>query len=201
MAAIKVGGLPVPELTNSLTIEVAVVQVDFFWGHSDASGNITNSMRYTPDGRLAIATELYVPTIFSNTLVNTQGTGYTGKYIASCEFVANTVAAIPKNTATFTANSFSKNADTGEILQYKEVLVGDIPAGGATIDVTWPFAFPNAFHGVVSIVLRSADATVRHITTAYASMGTVNGCRLQVDEANQSVQPASLTATITARGR
>lgn len=173
----------------------------FLFTHSDASGNLTNAMRYTPDGRLAVAVELYVPAIVSNTSAPTQGAGYSGTYLANCAFVANAIAAIPKNTATFTANSYSKNADTGEILQYKEVLIGDIPAGGATIDVTWPFAFPNAFHNVVSVTLKSADATVRHITTAYTSMGTVNGCRLQVDEANQSVQPASLTAVITARGR
>lgn len=105
------------------------------------------------------------------------------------------------DTANLTANGYTKNIDTGEIIQWKEVLIGDIPGGGATIDVTWPFAFPNAFINVTSIVLRSNDASVRHITTAYYSMGTVNGCRLQVDEAQQSVQPASLTAIITARGR
>ncbi|MGY2251672.1 gp53-like domain-containing protein [Pseudomonas reactans] len=105
------------------------------------------------------------------------------------------------DTANLTANGNTKNIDTGEIIQWKEVLIGDIPGGGATIDVTWPFAFPNAFINVTSIVLRSNDASVRHITAAYYSMGTVNGCRLQVDEAQQSVQPASLTAIITARGR
>ncbi|SFB28840.1 hypothetical protein SAMN05216248_10485 [Pseudomonas simiae] len=105
------------------------------------------------------------------------------------------------DAANLTANGYTKNIDTGEIVQWKEVLIGDIPGGGATIDVTWPFAFPNAFINVTSIVLRSNDASVRHITTAYYSMGTVNGCRLQVDEAQQSVQPASLTAIITARGR
>lgn len=107
----------------------------------------------------------------------------------------------PKNTATFSASSFSQNADTGEILQYFEVAIGDIPAGGRTIDVTFPFAFPNAASSIPSIVLRSADATIRHVSTPYYSMLTSSGFRMQIDEAAQVVQPASLTAIVTARGR
>ncbi|WP_376713289.1 hypothetical protein [Pseudomonas canadensis] len=106
----------------------------------------------------------------------------------------------PKDTASFAPNGFSKNADTGEITQRMEVAIGDIPAGGRTIDITWPFAFPNAFVHVTSIVFRSADATVRHISNGYYSMGTLNGCRLQIDEAAQTVQPSSLTAIVTAIG-
>ena len=82
-----------------------------------------------------------------------------------------------------------------------EVLIGDIPAGGKTIDISWPFVFPNAIVNVPSISMRSADATVRHVSTAYYSMATASGCRLQIDEAAQVVQPASLTAIVTARGR
>lgn len=107
----------------------------------------------------------------------------------------------PKDTANFSASGFSKNADTGEIIQWMEVAIGDIPAGGKTVDITWPFAFPNAIVNVPSIAMRSADAATRHVSTAYYSMATVNGCRLQVDEAAQQVQPASLTAIVTARGR
>lgn len=107
----------------------------------------------------------------------------------------------PKDTANFSSSGFSKNADTGEIIQRMEVAIGDIPSGGRTIDITWPFAFPNAFVHVTSIVFRSADATVRHVSNGYYSMGTVNGCRLQIDEAAQVVQPSSLTAIVTALGR
>ncbi|NWN46912.1 phage tail protein [Pseudomonas sp. MAFF 301514] len=107
----------------------------------------------------------------------------------------------PKDTANFSASGFSKNADTGEIIQWMEVAIGDIPAGGKTIDITWPFAFPNAIVNVPSIALRSVDAATRHVSTGYYSMATINGCRLQIDEAAQQVQPASLTAIVTARGR
>ncbi|WP_178083528.1 phage tail protein [Pseudomonas sp. C 49-2] len=107
----------------------------------------------------------------------------------------------PKDTANFSPSGFSKNADTGEIIQRMEVAIGDIPSGGRTVDITWPFAFPNAFVHVTSIVFRSADATVRHVSNGYYSMGTVNGCRLQIDEAAQVVQPSSLTAIVTALGR
>lgn len=105
------------------------------------------------------------------------------------------------DTANFAANGNTQNIDTGEIIQWMEVAIGDIPAGGKTVDITWPFAFPNAIVNVPSIVLRSNDAATRHVSTAYYSMPTVNGCRLQIDEAAQQVQPASLTAIVTARGR
>jgi phage-related tail fiber protein len=106
----------------------------------------------------------------------------------------------PKDTATFGVTSSSKNGDTGEILQYFEVAIGDIPAGGKTMDISWPFAFPKRYSNVVSFVFRSADATIRHISNAYFSMPTISGCRLQVDEDAQVVQPASLTLLITVRG-
>lgn len=105
------------------------------------------------------------------------------------------------DTATFGAVSTSKNIDTGEIFQYFEVSVGDVPAGGATFNVNFPFAFPNAVSQITSIVLRSTDALTRHVTTAYYSNLSNSGFRLQVDEAAQVVQPASLTAIVTVRGR
>lgn len=105
------------------------------------------------------------------------------------------------DTSTFGATSSSKNIDTGEIFQYFEVAVGDIPAGGATFNVNFPFAFPNAVSQITSIVLRSADALTRHVTAAYYSNLSNSGFRLQIDEAAQVVQPSSLTAIITVRGR
>lgn len=63
----------------------------FLFAHSDAAGNLTNPMRYTPAGRLEIAAELYVPAITSNTTVPTQSQGYAGSYIANCAYVVAAV--------------------------------------------------------------------------------------------------------------
>lgn len=105
----------------------------------------------------------------------------------------------PKDTANFSASGFSKNADTGEIIQWMEVLIGDIPAGGKVVDITWPFAFPNAFVNAWTSV-RVASGTPQ-ITNVYWSLGTTNGLRLQVDEGAQIAQPASLTVIVHGRGR
>lgn len=105
----------------------------------------------------------------------------------------------PKDTANFSASGFSKNADTGEIIQWMEVLIGDIPAGGKLVDITWPFAFPNAFVNAWTSV-RVASGTPQ-VTNVYWSLGTTNGLRLQVDEGAQIAQPASLTVIVHARGR
>ena len=48
----------------------------------------------------------------------------------------------PKDTALLAPNGWSKNADTGEIKQWIDVVVGDFATTG-TINVTWPFKFPN----------------------------------------------------------
>jgi len=48
----------------------------------------------------------------------------------------------PKDTALLAPNGWSKNADTGEIKQWIDVVVGDFASTG-TVNVTWPFKFPN----------------------------------------------------------
>ena len=61
----------------------------FLFGHSDSSGNITNVMRFTPEGRLTVPAELVVPAIVGNTTAPTQTPGYSGPNIANCAFVSN----------------------------------------------------------------------------------------------------------------
>lgn len=65
----------------------------FLFGHSDASGNIANVMRFTPEGRLAVPAELVVPAIIGDTTAPTQALGYTGANIANCAYVVARIAA------------------------------------------------------------------------------------------------------------
>lgn len=204
----------------------------FLFAHSDAAGNLTNAMRYTPDGRLAIAAELYVPAIVSNTLVNTQGAGYAGKYIASCEFVNNAVrtkidgdrcvqlgfyggvttapfmlhsdgtvvylqTSRPKDTALLTPNGWSKNADTGEIKQWVEVIVDDI-SSTKTLSVSWPFQFPNKFlNAQITFKIPSSTGWCTAVGTYYDA--NASGCMLRVEEW-ASVLQTGMIAVIEARG-
>ena len=204
----------------------------FLWAHSDAAGNLTNPMRYTPDGRLAIATELFVPAIVSNTLVNTQGIGYSGKYIASCEFVNNAVGGKvggdrcvlmgfysgvttapfmlhsdgtvvylqtnrPKDTALLAPNGWSKNADTGEIKQWVEVVVDDI-SSTKTLSVSWPFQFPNKFlNAQITFKIPSSTGWCTAVGTYYDA--NTSGCTLRVEEW-ASVLQTGLIAVVEARG-
>lgn len=65
----------------------------FTWRSVNANNTQTGpEMTYSYGGQLNVPLELSVPTITSNTIVPTQGFGYTGTYIANCAFVAAAVA-------------------------------------------------------------------------------------------------------------
>lgn len=204
----------------------------FLFTHSDAAGNLTNAMRYTPDGRLAIAAELYVPAITSNTTVPTQSQGYAGSYIANCAYVVAAVqykingnacneagfiggdAAIPymkntngtvvrlqvdrpKDTALLTTNGWGKNADTGEIKQWVEVVVDDI-SSTKTLSVSWPFQFPNKFlNAQITFKVPSSTGWCTAVGTYYDA--NTSGCMLRVEEW-ASVLQTGLIAVVEARG-
>lgn len=204
----------------------------FLFAHSDAAGNLTNAMRYTPDGRLAIAAELYVPAIPSNTTVPTQSQGYAGSYIANCAYVVaavqykingnacneagfvggdsaspymkNTNGTVvrlqvdrPKDTALLTTNGWRKNADTGEIKQWVEVLVDDI-SSTKTLSVSWPFQFPNKFlNAQITFKIPSSTGWCTAVGTYYDA--NTSGCMLRVEEW-ASVLQTGMIAVVEARG-
>lgn len=203
----------------------------FLFAHSDAAGNLTNAMRYTPDGRLAIATELYVPAITSNTTAPTQSQGYAGTYVANCAYVVAAVqykingnacneagfiggdSAIPymkntngtvvrlqvdrpKDTALLSPSGWSKNADTGEIKQWVEVLVDDI-SSTKNLTVSWPFQFPNRFLNA-QITFRITSSIGCTCAASYHS-GTTSGCIVKVEEW-ASILQTGMVAIVEARG-
>ncbi|AJZ97281.1 hypothetical protein PFLUOLIPICF7_19310 [Pseudomonas simiae] len=203
----------------------------FLFAHSDAAGNLTNAMRYTPDGRLAIATELYVPAIVSNTTAPTQSQGYAGSYIANCAYVVaavqykingnacgeagfiggdsavpymkNTNGTVvrlqvdrPKDTALLSPSGWSKNADTGEIKQWVEVLVDDI-SSTKNLAVSWPFQFPNSFLNA-QITFRITSSIGCTCAASYHS-GTTSGCIVKVEEW-ASILQTGMVAIVEARG-
>lgn len=203
----------------------------FLFAHSDAAGNLTNALRYTPDGRLAIATELYVPAITSNTTAPTQSQGYAGTYVANCAYVVAAVqykingnacneagfiggdSAIPymkntngtvvrlqvdrpKDTALLSPSGWSKNADTGEIKQWVEVLVDDI-SSTKNLTVSWPFQFPNRFLNA-QITFRITSSIGCTCAASYHS-GTTSGCIVKVEEW-ASILQTGMVAIVEARG-
>lgn len=203
----------------------------FLLAHSDAAGNLTNPLRYTPDGRLAIAAELYVPAITSNTTVPTQSQGYAGAYIASCAYVVaavqykingnacneagfiggdsavpymkNTNGTVvrlqverPKDTALLAPNGWSKNADTGEIIQWLEYNLGDF-SNITSVNVTWPFKFPNQF--VNARISFRLPPSVGCATQGSFSDATVTGCTLRIEEWGGAIQ-TGMVLMVEARG-
>lgn len=204
----------------------------FLFAHSDAAGNLTNAMRYTPDGRLAIAAELYVPAITSNTTVPTQSQGYAGSYVANCAYVVAAVqykingnacneagfiggdSAVPymkningtvvrlqvdrpKDAALLSPSGWSKNADTGEIKQWVEVVVDDI-SSTKTLSVSWPFQFPNKFlNAQITFKVPSSTGWCTAVGTYYDA--NTSGCMLRVEEW-ASVLQTGLIAVVEARG-
>lgn len=103
----------------------------------------------------------------------------------------------PRDTASLSPAGWSKNADTGEIIQWVEVPVGDF-SFGRLVNVTWPFQFPTKFlHAIISF--RQASSSGSFCGQTVYSSGNQTGCTLRMEEwagANQD----GLTVIVTARG-
>lgn len=104
----------------------------------------------------------------------------------------------PKNTASLVQNGWKKDADTGEIVQWIEVVIGDIP-GSRIQSVAWPIAFPNAFLNAQISFRQGASNMPCNIGAAYSSP-TQAGCVVRIDEWSGVDQGASLTLVVQARG-
>jgi len=107
-----------------------------------------------------------------------------------------TIGLSTRNTAQLAASGWSKNTDTGEIIQWVEVLIGDF-AGSVQKTVTWPFQFPGGFLNA-KVNFRDIASNV-NIQGAYGS-ASITGCTIRVDEWSAVTQSASLTAIVEARG-
>ena len=102
----------------------------------------------------------------------------------------------PKDTALLAANGWSKNADTGEIIQWAEVVIGDTP-GTTLVPVTWPFQFPNQCLNVrPSLKLAANTAAALGVSV---SAITATGCTVRIEEWASVVQ-TGLVLMVEARG-
>ncbi|WP_342307892.1 phage tail protein [Pseudomonas fluorescens] len=102
----------------------------------------------------------------------------------------------PKDTALLASNGWSKNADTGEIIQWLEYSLGDF-AQTTLINVTWPFRFPNQFLNARVSFKLAANAQCG--TQGSYSLATVDGCTLRIEEWAGVVQ-TGLVVVVEARG-
>lgn len=91
----------------------------------------------------------------------------------------------PKDTALLTANGWSKNADTGEIIQRAEVAIGD-SVGSMLVSVTWPFQFPSKCLRA-DISLRAANGSPILIIAGFYEL-TATGATVKFEELNSAVQ-------------
>ncbi len=91
----------------------------------------------------------------------------------------------PKDTALLTANGWSKNADTGEIVQRAEVAIGD-SVGSMLVSVTWPFQFPSKCLRA-DISLRAANGSPISIIAGFYEI-TATGATVKFEELNSAVQ-------------
>lgn len=91
----------------------------------------------------------------------------------------------PKDIALLTANGWSKNADTGEIIQRAEVAIGD-SVGSMLVSVTWPFQFPSKCLRAVPS-LRAANGSPISIIPGFYDI-TATGATVKFEELNSAVQ-------------
>lgn len=91
----------------------------------------------------------------------------------------------PKDTALLTANGWSKNADTGEIVQRAEVVIGD-SVGSMQVSVTWPFQFPTKCLKA-DYSLRVANGSPIAIVAGFYDI-TTTGATVKFEELNSAVQ-------------
>lgn len=169
----------------------------FTWRTVNADNSVTGpTMTYSNDGRLAVPVSLSAPAITGNTTVWDQPSGYAGPYIANCAFVSAAVNSRPKDTALLAPNGWSKNADTGEIKQWIDVVVGDFATVG-TVNVTWPFKFPNQILNV-KIGFKLPTGT-QFGGQAHFNAITMDGATIRLEEWASVVQ-TGLVLMVEARG-
>ncbi|OIN43326.1 gp53-like domain-containing protein [Pseudomonas costantinii] len=102
----------------------------------------------------------------------------------------------PKDTALLASSGWSKNADTGEIIQWVEYALSDSP-GTTLVDVTWPFQFPNQCLNVRSSVRQSTGSSSALSLCFYPP--TKAGCTVRIEEWAAVVQ-SGLVLMVEARG-
>jgi hypothetical protein len=108
-----------------------------------------------------------------------------------------TVALSKKNTAQLATSGWSKNTDTGEIIQWVEYLIGDIPSN-PTKAVAWPISFPTACLNVICGFKQSSTSFRANATANYIG-ATTSGCTVKLDNWASGQDP-QLTLVVQARG-
>lgn len=103
----------------------------------------------------------------------------------------------PRDTASLGPAGWSKNADTGEITQWMEVLVNDFQHG-KLINISWPFQFPVQFLNAITSA-RQTSSSGAYCGQVVYSAGTQTGCTLRLEEWAGVFQDG-LVVTVTARG-
>lgn len=105
----------------------------------------------------------------------------------------------PRDTASLGPAGWTRNADTGEIIQWVEVPVGDF-THGKLVNVTWPFQFPTQLLNVITSFRQASGSGVFSGQAVYSG-GTQTGCTLRMEEwsATGLVQDG-LVVIVTARG-
>lgn len=104
----------------------------------------------------------------------------------------------PKDTALLAPSGWSKNADTGEIKQWVEVVVDDISTV-KLLSVSWPFQFPNSFlNAHITFRIQAAGNIGCASVGSYHSAST-SGCTIRVEEYSGVLQ-AGMVAIVEARG-
>lgn len=103
----------------------------------------------------------------------------------------------PKDTALLSANGWSKNADTGEIIQWCEYAIGDAQGATSSIAVTWPFQFPTQCLNIRMSFRVASGSPSRMVASSYPL--TLSGTTVLLEEATTAVQ-AGLVLMIEVRG-
>jgi hypothetical protein len=103
-----------------------------------------------------------------------------------------------RNTAQLAASGWSKNTDTGEIIQWVEYSVGNAWNNPLVKAVVWPTVFPNGFLNATLTFKQSSSSFLASTTPNYAN-ATVSGCNVFIAQW-QTGQDPTLTLVVTARG-
>ncbi|OYT78239.1 phage tail protein [Pseudomonas sp. PGPPP2] len=103
----------------------------------------------------------------------------------------------PKDTALLNTNGWSKNADTGEIIQWCEYAIGDAQGATSSITVTWPFQFPTQCLNIRTSFRVASGSPGRMIASSYAL--TTSGTTILLEEVTTAVQ-SGLVLMIEVRG-
>ncbi|UNM21702.1 phage tail protein [Pseudomonas sp. ArH3a] len=103
----------------------------------------------------------------------------------------------PKSTALLAPNGWSKNPDTGEIIQWLEYTQGDHPST-VLINITWPFQFPNQFLNA-KITLKMPNGQTGCASVASYFGATTTGCTIRLEEFAAVLQ-TGMVVVVEARG-